>query len=59
MSKPFAVALAGLVLFITILAVGELRGSKGAFPLAILIGGAMMIGGIVVGTIRSATHRSR
>jgi hypothetical protein len=58
MSKPFTVALAGLIVFITILTVGELNHSKDAFPLAVLLGGAMMIGGIVLGVARSLTRRS-
>jgi hypothetical protein len=59
MSKPFAVALAGLVLFITILALGELSHSKGAFPLAFLLGGTMMLGGMAVGVVRSLTGGPR
>ena len=55
MSKPFAVALLGLVLFVATLTVGALSGSKGAFPVAFLIGGAMMLGGIAIGLARSIT----
>jgi hypothetical protein len=53
MSRPFAVALIGLVFALATLVIGELARSKGAVPIAFLVGGAMMIGGIVIGLLRS------
>jgi hypothetical protein len=58
MSRPFICALAGLVVFIAILTVGGLMRVKGAVPLAFLLGGAMMIGGVVVGFVRELTGRA-
>jgi len=52
MSRPFACALFGLVLTIVVLAYGEFSHSKGAVPVAFLVGGTMMIGGLAVGVLR-------
>ena len=38
MSSPFALALLGLVAFVTLLAFGELTGSMVAAPLAFMLG---------------------
>jgi hypothetical protein len=53
MSRPFIIALSGLLLVIGSLMIGELVHSKGAGPLAFLVGGTMMIGGLAVGLMRS------
>jgi hypothetical protein len=58
MSRPFICARFGLVVFIAILTVGGLMRAKGAAPQAFLIGGAMMIGGVVVGFVRELTGRA-
>ena len=52
MSPPFVVALLGLLFSLASLTVGELMQLKGAVPLAFLVGGTMMLGGIVVGLMR-------
>jgi hypothetical protein len=52
MSRPFAFALLGLVLTIAILTIGEWMRAKGAVPLAFIVGGAMMIGGLTIGLLR-------
>ena len=59
MSKPFVIALVGLVFFVSILTFGELSRFKGAVPLAFLVGGTMMLGGIAVGVVRSLTGGAR
>jgi hypothetical protein len=53
MSPPFAIALSGLVFTLAVLTLGEFFHLKGAVPIAFLVGGTMMIGGLVVGLIRS------
>jgi hypothetical protein len=57
-SRPFLCALAGLDVFITILSVGALVRAKGAVPLAFLVGGTMMIGGLAVGFLRELTGQA-
>jgi hypothetical protein len=52
MSRPFACALLGLVWTIATLTIGELMRAKGAVPLAFIVGGTMMIGGLAVGLLR-------
>ncbi len=52
MSRPFAFALLGLVLTIAILTIGEWMRAKGAVPLAFIVGGTMMFGGLAVGVLR-------
>ncbi|QDV34263.1 hypothetical protein [Tautonia plasticadhaerens] len=60
MSRPFTVALLGLVFAAAVLAYGEFARAKGAVPLAFLAGGTMMVGGLAVGLMRSlAGKRSR
>jgi hypothetical protein len=54
MSRPFAFALLGLVLTIATLTIGELMRAKGAVPLAFIVGGTMMIGGLAVGLLRES-----
>jgi hypothetical protein len=53
MSRPFACALFGLVFAIVVLAIGEINHFKGAVPLAFLVGGTLMIGGLAVGVLRN------
>jgi hypothetical protein len=57
-SRPFLCALAGLIVFIMILSFGALVRANGTVPLASLIGGTMMIGGLGVGFLRELTGRS-
>jgi hypothetical protein len=57
MSPPFTVAAVGLVLALAALVIGELLHAKGAVPLAFLVGGTMMVGGVVVGLMRSLRGR--
>jgi hypothetical protein len=57
MSKPFAVALLGLLVVVASLTCGELARSKGAGPFAFLVGGTLMLGGLAVGALREATGR--
>ena len=52
MSRPFALALLGVVAFVALLAFGAWTGSKGAVPLALVLGGALMLGGATVGVLR-------
>jgi hypothetical protein len=59
MSPPFTIAALGLLLALTALVIGEWLHAKGAVPLAFLIGGTMMVGGLVVGLMRSLTGRGR
>jgi hypothetical protein len=59
MSRPFACALLGLVFTIVVLAVGERNHFKGAVPVAFLVGGAMMIGGLAVGAVRALPRNRR
>ena len=53
MSPPFAIALSGLIVTLAVLTIGEFFHLKGAVPIAFLVGGTMMLGGLVVGFIRS------
>ena len=53
MSPPFAIAFTGLVFTLAVLTIGEFFHLKGAVPIAFLVGGTMMMGGLVVGLIRS------
>lgn len=53
MSPPFVVALLGLLFCTAAMTYGELTHSKSAGPLAFLVGGTMMLGGIVIGLMRS------
>jgi hypothetical protein len=53
MSPPFAIAAIGLLFSLTVLALGEVFHSKGAVPVAFLVGGTMMLGGLAVGLVRS------
>jgi hypothetical protein len=53
MSPPFAIAAVGLLFALAVLALGELTQSKGAVPVAFLVGGTMMLGGLAVGLVRS------
>jgi hypothetical protein len=58
MSSPFVVALVGLVFTLAALAIGEALHLKRAVPLAFVVGGTMMVGGLAVGLLRSLTgHR--
>jgi hypothetical protein len=59
MSPPFTIAALGLLLTLTVLVIGEWLHLKGAVPVAFLIGGTMMVGGVVVGLMRSITGRGR
>jgi hypothetical protein len=59
MSPPFTVAALGLLLTLTALIIGEWLHLKGAVPLAFLVGGTMMLGGLAVGLMRSITGRGR
>jgi len=59
MSRPFACALFGLVFSIVVLAIGERNHIKGAVPMAFLIGGTMMIGGLAVGAVRALPRGRR
>jgi len=57
MSPPFAIALFGMLFALAVLAIGELVHAKGAVPLAFLLGGSMMIGGLAVGFLRQLWHK--
>jgi hypothetical protein len=58
MSPPFVIAALGLLFVLTALAIGELAHAKGAVPLAFLVGGTMMLGGLAVGLLRSLSRKS-
>jgi hypothetical protein len=53
MSPPFVIALLGLLFAVASLRIGQLAHAKGAVPLAFLVGGTMMLGGLIVGLMRS------
>jgi len=57
MSRPFAIALLGLIVAIVILATGQRSHGKAAVPLAFLVGGTMMIGGVVIGILRELRRK--
>jgi hypothetical protein len=59
MSNPFAVALIALVFALATLAIGGWLHEKGAVPLAFLVGGAMMLGGLSIGLKREVTNMIR
>ena len=49
----------GKILALAVLALGELSHSKGAVPVAFLVGGPMTLGGLAVGLVRSIPRRGR
>jgi hypothetical protein len=57
MSRPFACALFGLVFSIVVLTIGERNQIKGAVPVAFLVGGTMMIGGLAIAASRALTRK--
>jgi hypothetical protein len=59
MSPPFAIAAVGLLFALAVLALGEELHIKGAVPVAFLVGGTMMLGGLAVGLMRSIPRGGR
>jgi hypothetical protein len=59
MSPPFAIAAVGLLFAVVVLVLGERFHSKGAVPLAFLVGGTMIVGGLAVGLMRSIFRGGR
>jgi hypothetical protein len=57
MSRPFACALFGLLFSIATLTAGEHMHVKAAVPIAFVVGGAMIVGGLTIGFLRELRRK--